>query len=105
MSIAARFLLSLLVVLFTYNQVVLAHAISKHSKVALCDPMEVDAESKNIEEALGLTDAASRTLFFAIIPFFVISTAEETIAVEVPHCSTPHGLHVPIYLDNRVLIV
>jgi len=105
MSISARFLLSLLVVLFTFNQVVLAHVISTHTKVALCDPTEVDAEGKSIEEALELTDASSRALFFAIIPFLVIPSADETTTVEVPHCSTPHGLHVPIYLDNRVLLV
>jgi hypothetical protein len=108
MSRLTRFTLALLLTLFAFNQVVLPHVLSAHSKIGVCDPLEIEVEQNNIGQVLKPLKWGQPDLYQFIcllVPFFATHYDGDRAVLTYHHRTSPHGFHVPIYLDDRVLIV
>jgi hypothetical protein len=105
MSNPSRVLLAFLLAMFTFNQVALAHLL----QVAITDYETACFEHDTEDETSGLPLNIKQTLVKYVgcaAGFMVLymQAADEQTG-ELLHRTSPHGLHVPIYLDHRALIV
>jgi len=105
MSNPSRLLLAFLLSVFTFNQVVLAHLFPADVAAFESACFEHDAEDASSGLPLNLKQSLVKHIgcTAAVVAFyFVASDAEKG---DLPRGTSPHGLHVPIYLDHRALIV
>jgi len=101
----SRLMLAFLLAVFTFNQVALAHLFP----VAITDYETACFEHDTEDETSGLPLNLKQSLVKYVgcaAGFMVLYmlAADEQVS-ELPHSTSPHGLHVPIYLDHRTLIV
>ncbi len=105
MNSLPRLLLAFLLSLFTFNQVVLAHLFPE----AVTDYETACFEHDTEDESTGLPINPKQSLGKFIRCQAAVIVPEADISEEekgtLPHLTSPHGLHVPIYLDHRSLIV
>jgi hypothetical protein len=105
MNSYSRLLLAFLLAVFTFNQVALAHlsplAISGHDSAYI----EHSADDAGSGLSLKLKESLVGHIGYqdAVVEMRII--ASDSIECNQLHCTSPHGLHVPIYLDHRSLIV
>jgi hypothetical protein len=101
----SRLLLAFLLTVFTFNQVALAHlsplAVSGHGSACIehsADDAGSGLSLKINESLVGHIECED-----GVVEMHIISS--DSRERDLLHCTSPHGLHVPIYLDHRSLIV
>lgn len=103
MSKSCCFLIAILLAVFAFNQVILPNLLSEKDRAALCDPLEKTAEESFAAPEFKLKE--SSVAYF--IPLFasVQQTNDFSFPGQAGHFKgqPPHGNHVPIYIDERVL--
>ena len=94
---------ALLLAVFTFNQVAMSYALTIDSRTEVCDLLEVEAEKT--AETLELKLKEVNGFAPVLMAFMVLrdSGSFSPIRIQRPQGSTPHGNHVPIYIDERVL--
>ncbi|MCF8257671.1 MAG: hypothetical protein K9J06_08965 [Flavobacteriales bacterium] len=106
MSKVTPTVIMLLLGIFTFNQVILPHVLSFKAKAALCDPIVSESQDGIVEPLLKWNnpDLPSALGIIASLAYSVIKEPCN-VSSGVPHFASPHGMHVPVYLDDCVLIV
>ena len=105
MSNPSRLVLAFLLALFTFNQVALAHLFPADVNDVESACFEHDTE----DESAGLPLNLNQSLFkhigctAAVVVLYIVCSDEKE--GQRLHRTSPHGQHVPIYLDHRALIV
>jgi len=99
----APIVITLLLGIFTFNQVILPHVMSMKDKVVMCDPLENDAEETSAPLELKFKEAQAFKAASALVPEHLLAEYRSVVADGLPKGTPPHGNHVPTYLDERVL--
>jgi len=105
MSKTLRFFLSLVLVVFTFNQVVLPQVLCNCDKVAMLNPLDNDAEEGFSELNLEWNSPSIYPTTGIFIPFLIDVTDYQSRLIKQSNSTSLHHFGVPIYLDYRVLIV
>lgn len=95
--------IALLLGVFTFNQVILPHVLSLKDKAALCDPIESEASEAFAQQTLKLQKTFSLALHVVLLHDHAVTGHLCFGRARQPLGSSPHGMHVPIYLAERVL--
>lgn len=105
MSKSCCFVLFILISLFTLNQIAISYALTSEDRNGLCDPLEVEAEAEKTAETfeLRLKEINGFAPVLAAFIEFRPSVRSERERTLQSTSIAPHGNHVPIYLDERVL--
>jgi hypothetical protein len=105
MSRTLRFFLSLVLAVFTFNQVVLPQVLCNCDKVAMLNPLDNDAEEGFLELNLEWNSPSIYPTTGIFIPFLMEVTDYQSRLIKQSNNTSLHHFGVPIYLDYRVLIV
>lgn len=95
--------ITLLLGIFTFNQVILPHVISMKDKVVMCCPLENDAEETSAPLELKFKETQAFKVATASLTDHFLAVYGPVVADGLPEGFPPHGIHVPTYLDERVL--
>jgi hypothetical protein len=103
MSKPCCFVIALLLAVFTFNQVALSYALTSEDRSEFCDPLETEAgnTAETIELKLKEVNAFAPVLVAFIEPRCTSRFCK--VCDEITEGIAPHGNHVPIYIDERVL--
>lgn len=103
MSKPSCLVIALLLAVFTVDQVVLSYAMDTDDRSELCDPLEKEAGNTAETFELKMKEVNGNGLLVAAFIELRDTGNLGPVCDLMPEGLAPHGNHVPIYLDERVL--
>ncbi|MCF8257666.1 MAG: hypothetical protein K9J06_08940 [Flavobacteriales bacterium] len=105
MGTAARVCLLFLLAVFTFDQVAMAHLLPTATATGESTYLEYEAQDRSAALPPNLKESLMRPLDLLVHFSFQKDSGSAEKVCGFPRGSSPHGLHVPIYLDHRAIVV